>query len=197
MRSVRNRILALISSFVILFSIIAVPTKVSNVEAKIGEDLVKVYLKGEFDAETKEAILSKINKLRKEACDEGITLPDTGYGDIVPALGKMTLKPEDYVEAKWSNELEQIAMIRAAECIFYYSHTRPDDLLSVDDTEHVAHGLQEDPGAEEDLGEEGAVRDGVPVIERDVVVESDAAVLVQYEASSDVLGVPVVHELRL
>ena len=132
MRNVRNRILALISSFVILFSIIAVPTKASNVEAKIGEDLVKVYLKGEFDAETKGAILSKINKLRKEACDEGITLPDTGYGDIVPALGKMTLKPEDYVEAKWSNELEQIAMIRAAECIFYYSHTRPDGTRGID-----------------------------------------------------------------
>ena len=132
MMSIRNRIMALISAFVILFSIIIVPTKASEVKAKVGEDLVKVYIKGEFDDETKEVILNKINKLRKEACDEGITLPDTGYGAVVPALGKMTLKPEDYVEAKWSNELEQIAMIRAAECIFYYSHTRPDGTRGID-----------------------------------------------------------------
>lgn len=132
MMSIRNRIMALISAFVILFSTIIVPTKASYVKAENGEDLVKVYLKGEFDDETKEVILNKINKLRKEACEEGITLPDTGYGKLSPDLGKMTLKPEDYVEAKWSNELEQIAMIRAAECIFRYSHTRPDGTGGLD-----------------------------------------------------------------
>ncbi|MCR5811079.1 MAG: Ig-like domain-containing protein [Lachnospiraceae bacterium] len=63
---------------------------------------------------TKEKILARINEIRKEACNEGISFE-----------GK-TLKPSDYVELTWSTDMEEIAMTRAVEAYYSFSHTRPD-----------------------------------------------------------------------
>ena len=51
-----------------------------------------------------QAALDRINEIRREACEEGVLNPDTN----------MPLTMDDYVEIKWSNDLEYIARIRAA-----------------------------------------------------------------------------------
>ncbi|MCM1224626.1 MAG: CAP domain-containing protein, partial [Lachnospiraceae bacterium] len=74
-----------------------------------------VGVSGSFERVSKDKILKRINKIRKEACDKGY---------INPATGKK-LKSSDYVEMKWSSDLEWIAQLRAAEAAVNESHTRP------------------------------------------------------------------------
>lgn len=81
--------------------------------ATTGNTLVSV--KGTFYSNTKEQILNRINAIRKEACQEGVTNPSTGKA----------LTMDDYVPIKWSSDLEWIAQTRAAEATVNESHTRP------------------------------------------------------------------------
>ena len=59
--------------------------------------------------------LAKMNKVRLEACKEGVPNPDN------PSK-KLTM--DDYVPLKWSRDLEEICRIRAAEAAVGNSHDR-------------------------------------------------------------------------
>lgn len=61
-----------------------------------------------------DAALDRINAIRKEACEEGVLNPSTGQ--------PLTLS--DYVEIKWSGDLEYIARMRAAESAYTGAHAR-------------------------------------------------------------------------
>ena len=63
-------------------------------------------IKGEFLTPDKDAILRKINRIRKEAFDEG--LPDA----------------DRYIPAKWSTDLEKTALIRSTEASISMAHKR-------------------------------------------------------------------------
>ena len=68
---------------------------------------------GSFYTE-KQKSLDYLNKIRKEACDEGVKNPKTGK----------KLKPSDYIPFKWSTDMEIIARIRAMESIITMGHSR-------------------------------------------------------------------------
>ena len=83
-----------------------------------GSEDVIIGLKGTYaavDEEAKQAILTEINKIRKEACDNGYPHPDDR---------SKSLTPSDYVPMKWSGLIEQIAAMRAAEASVYLDHKR-------------------------------------------------------------------------
>ena len=70
-------------------------------------------LPGEYIGD-QQAILDRINAIRKEACEQNIINPETGR----------PLTDADYVPLKWSHELEEIARIRAAETSMTADHIR-------------------------------------------------------------------------
>ncbi|MDE7230432.1 MAG: CAP domain-containing protein, partial [Oscillospiraceae bacterium] len=70
-------------------------------------------IEGKYITQIQEAI-DLINKIRLEACNEGVIDPNTG----VP------LTPGDYVPIKWSAGLEYVARIRAAEASITMAHKR-------------------------------------------------------------------------
>ena len=65
---------------------------------------VLVGIKGEFLTPNKQSILDAINKIRKEAADEGLV--------------------DKYVPIKWSTDLEKAAFARATEASITMDHTR-------------------------------------------------------------------------
>jgi len=91
------------------------PIRETNVYSA-GSGKTLVTLEGEFTVVDKAKILKKINDIRKEACEEGIRNPDN------PSK-KLTMK--DYVELKWSADLEWIAQTRAVEASMNRVHDRP------------------------------------------------------------------------
>ena len=76
---------------------------------------VLVGVKGSYITDV-QAVLARVNEIRKEACEEGV--PD-------PRNEKRKLTPSDYVPIRWSSDLEYIARIRAAEASLIIAHTRP------------------------------------------------------------------------
>lgn len=76
---------------------------------------LSVKVTGSYHTETATKILSRLNEIRKEACDNGYKNPATGKA----------LKSSDYTPLKWSADLEAIARLRAAEAGIYMSHNRP------------------------------------------------------------------------
>ena len=76
---------------------------------------VLVGVKGSYITDV-QAVLARVNEIRKEACEEGV--PD-------PRNAKRKLTPSDYVPIRWSSDLEYIARIRAAEASLVIAHTRP------------------------------------------------------------------------
>lgn len=76
---------------------------------------VLVGVKGSYITDV-QAVLARVNEIRKEACEEGV--PD-------PRNAKRKLTPSDYVPIRWSSDLEYIARIRAAEASLVIDHTRP------------------------------------------------------------------------
>lgn len=76
---------------------------------------VLVGVKGSYITDV-QAVLARVNAIRKEACEEGV--PD-------PRNAKRKLTPSDYVPIRWSSDLEYIARIRAAEASIVIDHTRP------------------------------------------------------------------------
>lgn len=79
---------------------------------------ILVGVSGTFEQKDKSAILSRVNAIRKEACEKGYPNPANGR--------KLTMA--DYVPMKWSSDLEWIAQLRAAESTVNESHTRPNGL---------------------------------------------------------------------
>lgn len=82
------------------------------------EGCVFLGVEGEYITQA-EAALKRINEIRKEACDEGVKNPDTNK----------PLTAADYKPMVWSEDLEYIARIRAAEACILMEHTRPNGSL--------------------------------------------------------------------
>lgn len=85
------------------------PTDVKTPSA----DCTFLGIEGKYITQIQEA-LDLINKIRKEACDEGVVNPSTGK----------PLTSGDYVPIQWSAGLEYIARIRAAEASLTMDHAR-------------------------------------------------------------------------
>nr|WP_294660698.1 fibronectin type III domain-containing protein [uncultured Blautia sp.] len=66
---------------------------------------VLIGVKGSYLSD-RQGALDEINRIRKEACDEGVQDPRNPSRNLTPS---------DYVPIKWSADLEYIARIRAAE----------------------------------------------------------------------------------
>lgn len=77
---------------------------------------IMTVIEGTFDPVSVDEILNLINSYRQEACNNG-------YPD--PRDRSRNLTPADYVPMRWSYELEQMSMLRAAEGSIYRDHTRP------------------------------------------------------------------------
>ena len=80
------------------------------------EDLVMIRVEGQLEETDRDAILDRINAIRKEACEEGVGNPVNGD----------PLTEADYVPLQWSYALEEIAVLRAAESTILQDHVRPD-----------------------------------------------------------------------
>lgn len=74
-----------------------------------------VGVEGSFISEAEQA-LEMINQIRQEACSEGVRNPKAP---------SRQLTEEDYVPIQWSKDMQEIAMIRAAEASRVASQTRP------------------------------------------------------------------------
>lgn len=72
-------------------------------------------IKGSYLTESADTIISRINQIRKEACDNGYINPET----------KKPFKASDYKPVKWSEDMEAIARKRVVEAAVYTSHERP------------------------------------------------------------------------
>ena len=79
-------------------------------------DLVMIRVEAEPEETDREALLDRINAIRREACEEGINNPVNGE----------PMTPSDYVPLQWSGALEEIAALRAAESTVLQDHMRPD-----------------------------------------------------------------------
>lgn len=89
-------------------------TNVLDTDVKTpSRDCIMLGIKGKYITNIDKA-LARINKIRYEACKEGVINPETNK--------RLTLK--DYVPIKWSSDLEYIARIRAAEASVTMNHIR-------------------------------------------------------------------------
>ena len=79
-------------------------------------DTVIIRVEGVLEETDRDALVDRINAIRREACEEGIDNPVNG----VP------LTSADYVPLQWSRALEEIAVLRAAESTILQDHIRPD-----------------------------------------------------------------------
>jgi len=85
-------------------------------EQENAENLVLIRVEGQLEETDRDAILDRINAIRKEACEEGVNNPVNGE----------PLTEADYVPLQWSYALEEIAVLRAAESTILQDHVRPD-----------------------------------------------------------------------
>ena len=79
-------------------------------------DLVTIRVDVQQEETDREALLDRINAIRREACEEGVDNPVNG----------IPLTIEDYVPLQWSEDLEKIAALRAVESTILQDHVRPD-----------------------------------------------------------------------
>ena len=79
-------------------------------------DFVTIRVEAQLEKTDREALLDRINAIRREACEEGVNNPVNG----------IPLTPADYVPLRWSGELEKIAELRAVESTIIQDHIRPD-----------------------------------------------------------------------
>lgn len=75
-----------------------------------------IRVEGVVEDPDRQALLDRINEIRREACDEGVRDPADG----------IPMTPADYAPLQWSEELESIAVLRAAESTILQDHVRPD-----------------------------------------------------------------------
>ena len=78
--------------------------KINSEVTKADPGNVIVGIKGVFETPNKDAILAEINRIRKEAADQGLVAK--------------------YVPIKWSTELEKTALVRATEASITRGHAR-------------------------------------------------------------------------
>lgn len=87
-----------------------------NSGQETSENLVMIRVEGQLEETDRDAILERINAIRKEACEEGVNNPVNGE----------PMTEADYVPLQWSYALEEIAVLRAAESTILQDHVRPD-----------------------------------------------------------------------
>ena len=87
-----------------------------NSGQETSENLVMIRVEGQLEETDRDAILERINAIRKEACEEGVGNPVNGE----------PMTEADYVPLQWSYALEEIAVLRAAESTILQDHVRPD-----------------------------------------------------------------------
>ena len=75
-----------------------------------------IRVEGRFEEPDRDALIDRLNEIRREACEEGVSNPETGD----------PLTEDDYVPMEWSAELEKTAAIRAVEASVLRDHMRPD-----------------------------------------------------------------------
>lgn len=80
---------------------------------------VQVGIKGSYLAAS-QAVLDRINQIRREAYEEGVQDPRDPSKKLTMA---------DYVPLKWSSDLEYIARIRSAEASVRRDHIRPCNMM--------------------------------------------------------------------
>lgn len=120
-KSFRSFFILTVTALLILgaaFSVYAsYPERETDVTAA-SDGCVMVACDGKFSYTSKETILAYINKIRLEACRQGV--PD-------PRNPSRKLVESDYVPIKWSYDLEWIAQTRAAEASVFeeQAHWRP------------------------------------------------------------------------
>lgn len=114
-----------LEKFIALFLVLAVLALPPGLPADAAEAVpngtetagqVEIRVEGSVEQLDREAILNRLNEIREEACREGVPNPVNGE----------PMGPEDYVPLEWSAELENIAILRAAESTILQDHVRPD-----------------------------------------------------------------------
>lgn len=96
------------------YSVYAESNKVIETDVNEAKDgCIMLGIEGSYFVSIDKAV-ERLNEIRYEACKEGVLNPGTGRA--------LTLK--DYVEIKWSSDLEYIARIRAAESSLTMDHVR-------------------------------------------------------------------------
>lgn len=97
----------------------------------VPSDCTRVGLYGSY-ANDITAALTRINEIRKEACNNGYRNPSNQATKLTPS---------DYRPLKWSTELEYIARIRAAEASVLTVHARPNGKAYNDLFTPEGHGV--------------------------------------------------------
>ena len=82
-----------------------------------GLDCVNLIVEGKYQSgdDLKQQILDEVNRIRQEACTQGLKIPGSDKN----------LTDADYHPVKWSADLERVALIRAAEIYQVKSYNRP------------------------------------------------------------------------
>lgn len=84
-------------------------------EGSTADGCTLVGVEGDFISEAEQA-LEMINQIREEACNEGVRNPKSPTKNLTA---------KDYVPLQWSKDMQEIAMIRAAEASRIASSTKP------------------------------------------------------------------------
>ncbi len=87
------------------------------------EGYVYLEVQGSYSQDSVEQILARVNEIRLEACREGVPYPSLKSDE---PTGK-TLTMDDYHPVKWSEFLQWVCQVRAAEANVYSSHDRPNN----------------------------------------------------------------------
>ena len=80
------------------------------------DNFAEIRVEGHIEELDRRTVLDRLNEIREEACQEGVSNPVNGE----------PLRQEDYVPLEWSYELEKIAIQRAVESTILQDHVRPD-----------------------------------------------------------------------
>ncbi|MDE6025542.1 MAG: hypothetical protein K2G45_08820 [Lachnospiraceae bacterium] len=100
----KKRVISFLTAIIMAFSI-CVAGNFGTIDSHAVSGSIKVIVKGTRYAAESRKLLTRINEIRKEA---------------------YTLRyVDEYVPAKWSYDMEQIAELRAVEATVYMDHTRP------------------------------------------------------------------------
>lgn len=92
-------------------------SEIPEIDMTPAEGNVVMGFSGAYYTESVDKILDRLNKIRWEACTQGVLHPAT----------RKPMTEADYVPLQWSSDLEAIARLRAAEATIENGHTRPND----------------------------------------------------------------------
>ena len=119
MKRIKKKLLAVVISIYMIISCVPSFAAGQPSYGNVYTSVVGTYTK--ISKASVKNLLTLINNYRWEACAGG-NVPD-------PRNKSRYLVAGDYVPIKWSGDLEEIAMIRAAEAALKQSHERPNGLF--------------------------------------------------------------------